>query len=80
LPFLDPAKTRDYYEAKFLSEYQKVRFATGEGTLATALENVAKLSPDQLPMIPQKYRRSRMRRKAGADSPHSIASYRFYAA
>jgi CHC2 zinc finger len=54
LPFLDAAKTRDYYEAKFLSEYTKVRFATGEGTLATALENVARLSPDQLPIIPAK--------------------------
>src|SRR5262249_10192434 len=52
LLFLDPAKTRDHYEAKFLSEYQKVRFATGEGTLATALENVANLSRDQLPIIP----------------------------
>jgi len=54
LPFLDPAKTREQYEAKFLSEYPKVRFATGEGTLATALENVAKLPPDQLPIIPAK--------------------------
>jgi len=52
LAFLDPAKTREHYEAKFLSEYPKVRFATGEGTLATALENVANLSQDQLPMIP----------------------------
>ena len=51
LSFLDPAKTRDDYDAKFLSEFAKVRFATGEGTLATALENVAKLSPDQLPII-----------------------------
>jgi hypothetical protein len=50
-PFLDPAKTRERYEAKFLSEYPKVRFTTGEGTLATALENVAKLPPDQLPVI-----------------------------
>jgi len=54
LPFLDPAKRRDHYEAKFLSEYSKVRFATGEGMLAMALENVAKLSHDQLPMIPGK--------------------------
>jgi hypothetical protein len=54
LPFLDPAKTREHYEAKFLSEYPKVRFATGEGRLATALENVAKLPPDQLPIIPAK--------------------------
>ena len=44
------AKTREHYEAKFLSEYPKVRFATGEGTLATALENVAKLSADRLPI------------------------------
>ena len=54
LPFLDPAKSRDHYEAKFLSECSKVRFATGEGTLATALENVAKLSPNELPIIPAK--------------------------
>jgi CHC2 zinc finger len=54
LPFLDPAKTREHYEAKFLSEYAKVRYATGEGTLATALENVAKLPPDQLSIIPNK--------------------------
>jgi hypothetical protein len=51
---LDPAKTREHYEAKFLSEYPKVRFATGEGALATALENVAKLSADRLPIIPAK--------------------------
>jgi hypothetical protein len=54
LPFLDRAKTRDDYEAKFLSEFAKVRFATGEGTLATALENVARLSLSQLPTIPGK--------------------------
>ena len=54
LPFLDRAKTRDDYEAKFLSEFAKVKCATGEGKLATALENAAKLSPDQLPIIPGK--------------------------
>src|SRR5262249_26343560 len=52
LKFLDPAKTRDCYETKFLSEFGKVRFGTGEGKLATALENVAKLSSNQLPIIP----------------------------
>ena len=41
-------------EAKFLSEFAKVRFATGDGRLMTALENVARLSPDQLPEIPGK--------------------------
>jgi hypothetical protein len=51
LCFLDPAKTSEYYEAKFFSEFSKVRFATGDGTLMAALENVAKLSPDQLPEI-----------------------------
>jgi hypothetical protein len=51
LSFLDRAKTLDDYEAKFLSEFAKVRFATGEGKLATALEKVAKLSSDQLPII-----------------------------
>jgi CHC2 zinc finger len=54
LHFLDPTKTRDHYEAKFLSEFSKVRFATGDGRLMTALENVAKLSSDQLPEIPGK--------------------------
>jgi hypothetical protein len=54
LPFLDSAKTRDHYEAKFLSEFSKVRFATGDGRLMAALESVAKLSPDQLPEIPDK--------------------------
>jgi CHC2 zinc finger len=54
LRFLDPAKTRDYYEAKFLSEFSKVRFATGDGTLMAALENVAKRSPDLLSEIPGK--------------------------
>jgi hypothetical protein len=54
LPFLDRAKTRDDYDAKFLSEFAKVRFATGEGRLATALENVASLSASQLPIIPVK--------------------------
>ena len=52
--FLDPGKTRDNYKAEFLSEFSKVRFATGEGMLALALENVAKLSLDQLPIIPGK--------------------------
>jgi CHC2 zinc finger len=51
---LDPTKTRDHYEAKFLSEFSKVRFATGDGRLMSALENVVKLSPDQLPEIPGK--------------------------
>lgn len=51
LKFLDPEKTRDDYEAKFLSEFPKVRFGTGEGKLATALENVAKLSRNELPII-----------------------------
>jgi hypothetical protein len=54
LHFLDPTKTRDYYEAKFLSEFAKVRFGTGDGTLMTALENVAKLSGNQLPIVPCK--------------------------
>jgi CHC2 zinc finger len=54
LRFLDPTKTRDHFEAKFLSEFAKVRFATGDGRLMTALENVANLSADQLPEIPAK--------------------------
>ncbi len=53
LPFLDPAKTRADYLAAFLGELGKVRVPWGEGeTLRKALENVSKLSLDQLPAIP----------------------------
>jgi hypothetical protein len=52
LPFLDSAKTRDDYLAAFLAELEKVRVPTGEGALTKALENVSKLSLDQLPLIP----------------------------
>jgi hypothetical protein len=52
-PFLDPGKTRDDHLASFLAELRKVRVPTGEGdTLNKALETVAKLSPDELPVIP----------------------------
>jgi len=52
-PFLDPAKTRDDYLEAFLAKPAKVRIPTGEGdTLNKALETVAKLSPDELPVIP----------------------------
>ena len=52
-PFLDPAKTPDYYLAAFLAELGKVRVPTGEGeTINKALEAVAKLSRDELPVIP----------------------------
>jgi hypothetical protein len=52
LPFLDPAKTRDDYWMLFLAELQKVAVPTGEGALTKALENVAKISLHQLPVIP----------------------------
>jgi CHC2 zinc finger len=53
-PFLDPAKTRDDYLEAFLAKPAKVRIPTGEGdTLNKALETVAKLSPDELPVIPK---------------------------
>jgi hypothetical protein len=53
-PFLDPAKTRDDYLEAFLAKPAKVRIPTGEGdTLNKALETVAKLSPDELPVIPE---------------------------
>jgi CHC2 zinc finger len=53
-PFLDPAKTRDDYLEAFLAKPAKVRIPTGEGdTLNRALETVAKLSPDELPVIPK---------------------------
>src|SRR5215468_8722884 len=52
-PFLDPAKTPDYYLAAFLAELRKVRVPTGDGeTINKALEAVAKLSRDELPVIP----------------------------
>jgi hypothetical protein len=51
-PFLDPAKTRDDHWIAFLAEVEKVRMPFGEGTLAKALDNVSKLSLDQLPVIP----------------------------
>ena len=51
-PFLDPAKTRDDYWIAFLAELEKVRVPMFEGTLAKALDNVSKLSLDQLPVIP----------------------------
>jgi hypothetical protein len=52
-PFLDTGKRQDDYLASFLAELEKVRVPTGEGnTLNKALEAVAKLSPDELPVIP----------------------------
>src|SRR5262245_56842438 len=52
-PFLDTAKTRDDYLAAFLAELGKVRVPTGEGdTLNKARENVSKLPPSELPIIP----------------------------
>jgi hypothetical protein len=51
-PFLDPAKTRDDHWIAFLAEVEKVRMPFGQGTLAKALDNVSKLSLDQLPVIP----------------------------
>ena len=50
--FLDPAKTRDDQWIAFLAELEKVRVPAGEGALAKALDNVSKLSPGQLPVIP----------------------------
>jgi CHC2 zinc finger len=52
-PFLNTAKPQHDYLAAFLAELRKVRVPTGEGdTLNKALEAVAKLSPDELPVIP----------------------------
>ncbi|HSS15467.1 MAG TPA: CHC2 zinc finger domain-containing protein [Candidatus Dormibacteraeota bacterium] len=50
--FLGAAETRDDHLAAFLAELEKVRVPTGEGTLTKAVENVPKVSLDQLPMIP----------------------------
>jgi hypothetical protein len=53
-PFLDPAKARDDYLEAFLAKPAKVRIPTGQGdTLDKALKTVAKLSPDELPVIPE---------------------------
>ena len=53
-PFLDPPKTRDQYLAELVAGLRKVRVPTGEGdTLNKALATVAKLSPDELPAIPE---------------------------
>jgi hypothetical protein len=53
-PFLDPAKTREYYLAAFLAELRKVRVPTGEGeTLNKALNYISKLALADLPMIPR---------------------------
>jgi hypothetical protein len=52
-PFLNRAKTRDDYLEAFLAKPAKVRIPTGEGdTLNKALERVAKLPADELPVIP----------------------------
>jgi hypothetical protein len=64
-PFLNPAETRDDHLAAFLAELAKVREPTsGDDKLQKALENILKLSPDQLPTLPsvpekfrEKYRR-----------------------
>jgi hypothetical protein len=52
-PFLDPAKTPEYYLAAFLAEFRKVRIPTGEGdTFNKALEAVSKFGVSELPVIP----------------------------
>jgi hypothetical protein len=64
-PFLNPAETRDDHLVAFLAELAKVREPTsGDDKLQKALENILKLSPDQLPTLPsapekfrEKYRR-----------------------
>ena len=53
-PLLGRAKPRDDYLAAFLAKPAKVRIPTGDGdTLNKALATVAKLSPDELPAIPE---------------------------
>jgi hypothetical protein len=52
-PFLDPAKTPDYYLAAFLAELRKVRVPTGEGeTIKKAVDRVRKFSLSELPVAP----------------------------
>jgi hypothetical protein len=50
--FLDPVETCDDHWVSFLAELTKVRKPPGEHIPTTALENVAKLSVDQLLVIP----------------------------
>jgi hypothetical protein len=72
-PFLDPAKTPEYYLAAFLAELRKVRVPTGEGeTLNKALDYVSKLALGDLPMIP----RVPDAPESGADWQHFIANSR----
>jgi hypothetical protein len=52
-PFLDPAKTPDYYLAAFLAELRKVRIPAGEGeTIKKAVDRVRKFSLSELPVVP----------------------------
>jgi hypothetical protein len=52
-PFLDPAKTPDYYLAAFLAELRKVRMPAGEGeTIKKAVDRVRKFSLSELPVVP----------------------------
>jgi hypothetical protein len=51
-PFLSPEETRDDHWTAFLAELQKVRNPTSEDALEKALENVSKLSLEELPLIP----------------------------
>lgn len=51
--FLDPAKTKEDYLARFLGERRKRRVATGEGdTLANALLRIEMLPLPQIPKLP----------------------------
>ena len=66
-PFLNRAKTRDDYLEAFLAKPAKVRIPTGEGdTLNKALKTVAKLLPDELPVIPEIPRASERLRRVAA--------------
>jgi CHC2 zinc finger len=52
-PFLDPAKTPDYYLAASLAELRKVRIPAGEGeTIKKAVDRVRKFSLSELPVVP----------------------------
>jgi hypothetical protein len=66
LPFVDPAKSREDYWLLFLAELEKAAVPTGEGALEKALERVAKMSLDELPVIPAyPYAPEDLRRLAG---------------
>ena len=70
LKFLDPAKTRDDYEAKFLSDFQKSALQQAKAGSRPRLRTSRNFRAISF----QSYRANRKHMRAGGDSQHSIAS------